>query len=129
MAAVTLLAFAARADAIPQTEAAPKFSTSSNGASTPLDVSAHTTLRLDVDARANMGADPDVRLFFEHAITAAGPWATLLEKQLTAQTWPHGTARVILDGFDSFVRVRWVAKTRNHDALNFSLGVSGEGIP
>jgi hypothetical protein len=129
MAAVELLAFAARADAIPPTESPPRFATIANGASTPVDVSSHTVLRLDVDARANLGAFPDVRLHFEHGPTASGPWLVLLEKHLTGPTWPSGAARVVLDGFDNFVRVRWSAKAGNHASLDFSLGVSGEGTP
>jgi len=94
MAAVTLLAAGSQP---------------ASGTSTPLDVSAGSTLRLNVRAEA---IDAEyVQIFLETAPSASGPWRVLFEQRWTQSDLPR-TERVLPPAFDAFVRARWEALKR-----------------
>lgn len=80
-----------------------------SGASEAFDASGFSTLRLDLKVSANHGVSPWVKLFVETAPAATGPWKTLVEKHYSSaqgNAWPS-RERVVLAGFDAFVRLRW----------------------
>lgn len=85
-----------------------------SGESTPVDVSAFSTLRLDLQASANMGLDPTLRVEVQHGPTENGPWTVLERKQFFASrvppdenAWPSRPTRIVLSGFDRYVRLQW----------------------
>jgi hypothetical protein len=99
MSAVTILANASQAR---------------SGQSDALDVSAFSTLRLNLQLTGDHGRHPHIRTFIETAAAAAGPWRVIDERRWS-RVLP-GTERITLAGFDSFVRLRWAG------------GCEGEGI-
>jgi len=129
MAAVTLLAGGAKAN---------------SGVSTPLDVSAYTSLRLDASVQAYPQpavGGASLQLWIEHASSATAPaWALLyyvrLRQALTSgpEAWPpNNVQRIVAGGFDSFVRVRWLAAPEcesngspSTSTAGLQLGVSGQ---
>jgi hypothetical protein len=131
LAAVTLLAAGAKAN---------------SGTSTPLDVSAYTSLRLDASVQAyptvstgGMGAY--LQLWLETAALVNGPWSQLYYcriRQCFAQgqhpeAWPaNNVQRIVANGFDNFVRARWFGAPDTESngvptssTAGFQLGVAG----
>jgi len=86
-----------------------------SGSSSALDVTAFSTLRLDLVARADLGVSPFLRTYVETAPATTGPWRVVDERHMTTgaavgatHAWPAGfTTRITLGGFDKFVRLRW----------------------
>jgi hypothetical protein len=131
VSAVTILAAGAKANA---------------STSTPVDVSAFSTLRLNAAVLANLGKGPYIDIFIETASASTGqPWRVVWHRfQSTGtppganeQAWESAT-RIVLSGFDSFLRVRWVAvATQNFGMLNgvldnsveLNLAITGDGKP
>lgn len=129
MSAVSLVTYGAQAN---------------SGTSTPVDVSAHTVLRLDGRFACNVGHRVNLDLVIEHGRTSSGPWSTLgaLRMQVGAN-WKD-SERFIFSGFDNFVRVRWEAtipgvnlnpserelRERSHPhKTDLAFGIAGEGTP
>ncbi len=99
-------------------------------------------MRLDLTSEANLGVSPYLRLYFETAAVATGPWTTLQELYYHPDNWQHRT-RVVVAGFDTFVRLRWsggrqyetTGTTSNPSEAKtlinpgFVIGLSGDGKP
>ena len=117
------------------------------GTSTPLDVSAFTTLKLTATLLANPGgtAGPAwLQLWIETAQSAVGPWTQLYYARFyqnfvqgqNPEAWPQNNSqRILVSGVDQLIRVRWlgaagnVSNNKPTDATaKFDLSVSGEGI-
>lgn len=125
MSAVTLLTAALQDD---------------SGAGDAVDVSALSTLRLDWSTLADMGRlrHGYLRLFVETRSHASVPWRVVYERQLDANSWDT-KPRVVLSGFDTYVRARWEGRfprINNEQALNglaatkfFTIGLAGDGQP
>jgi|GEM_PF-3842045 len=81
------------------------------GAGAAVDVSAYNTLRLNWTALADLGQDRNasLQIFIETAAAASGPWRAIYERQLDANGW-EVAPRLVLSGFDSFVRARWAGR-------------------
>ena len=112
---------------------------SRTGESTPVDVSDHALLRLDVTARADMGKVPQADIWIETGRSADGPWHVASHIRLHAgqpptspSAWPaDSVTRVTLGTVDGFARVRWVARATANSAdgdPGLTLGVDGVGI-
>ena len=97
------------------------------GVGSAVDVSTLATLRLDIDTTGtNMGCDPDLEVYFDHAPTTSGPWTQF---SMVKQSHSFGPKKhVVLSGFDNAVRVRWQVLQYGNGSLNFSLGVTGTGV-
>lgn len=115
--------------------------TAASGTSTPLDVSAFSTLRLNLAVKADLGRSPRVNVVIESAPSASGDYTAhrtidfdAAQPYGTPRAWPSAnTLPIVISGFASFVRVRWSAvATRNigpaDTSPNLSLALSGEGI-
>jgi hypothetical protein len=103
-----------------------------SGTSAAVDVSALAILRADIDLGAtSLPGGGELSVSLDHGPTSSGPWAELQTFLMATgaqpgspYTWPAGKKRVVLSGFDAFMRVRWTAKsTWGTPAL--TLGVSG----
>jgi hypothetical protein len=115
-----------------------------SGVSAALDVSAYSTLRLDIPLSADMGLEPYVRMYLEAAPAAGGPWAVVWERYFHyAQSWPrNGRERVVVGAPDNFIRVRWEGGRQSESGravsnpseapvlpnLGFNFGVTGDAI-
>lgn len=103
-----------------------------SGTGSGVDCTALAVLRIDIDPRGSVlpgGGELDVS--FDGGPTSSGPWTEMqtVRMQTGAQhgstyEFPSTTRRVVLSGFDAFVRCRWVA-TSMWPGLALSLGVSG----
>jgi hypothetical protein len=115
---VTLLALGAQpspptaANAVPSVGAA-------------VDVSTLAVMRLDIDTVIGL-TDCDLTIYFEHGPTSSGPWAPLTEVKQSSCIAPK--KHVVLSGFDSFVRIRWLALRYGWSTSSFQLGVYGSGV-
>ena len=109
------------------------------GASDAFDASGFSTLRLDLFSTADHGLHPFCHLYIETASASAGPWRVAESFSFTASNrpddWPT-KQRVVLAGFDSFVRLRWSAGRQGEwlDApetvdIQLVVGLSGDGQP
>jgi hypothetical protein len=121
-----------------------------SGQSDALDVSAFSTLRLDLRLTANHGLKPRITTYVETAPAASGPWRVIDERHYSG-VFP-GKERITLAGFDSFVRLRWdggcesesltksygppysanggtLVGTRGAIDPGFVIGLSGDGRP
>ena len=100
------------------------------GAGAAVDVTAFSTLRLNWSVATDLGRARYLRLFIETASVAAGPWRQVHELQLDANGW-ETRPRLVLSGFDAFVRARWeggFGRTLNENATKFfTIGLTGEG--
>jgi hypothetical protein len=130
MSAITIVAAGAKANA---------------GTSTPVDVSAFSTLRLTAAIAANCGKGPYLDVYIETASASTGqPWSTVWHRRQQTATPPGneqawvGAVRIVLGGFDSFLRVRWdAAPTVNcgmfngvlDNSVELNLSVAGDGQP
>lgn len=125
MSAVTILTSAAQPD-------------SGNGSA--VSVAAYSTLRLDWTVSADLGREPGLELFIDTAPTAAGPWRQIAEKKMDARhpaSSPYfweGKPRVVLSGFDAYVRARWTGRANNNTAngdtaMKLTLALTGDGKP
>ncbi len=91
----------------------------------PVDVSTLATLRLDIDTGTGLDSC-DLTVYFDHAPTSSGPWAPLAEVKQS-----HSVAvkkHVVLSGFDSFLRVRYLALRYVWTTVGLQLGVYGSGV-
>ncbi len=118
MSSVTILASAAQDDA---------------GTGAAVDVSAFSTLRLNWQVDTDHGRHPHIALAIDSAPTADGPWTEVsrLSMDGSPQRWVH-RPRVVLAGFDSFVRARWkgrIDRLANDTAKAFTIGLVGDGKP
>lgn len=109
------------------------------GESTPVDVSDHALLRLDVVCRADLGKVPQADIWIETGRTTDGPWHVASHIRLHAgqpsaapTAWPSSNVtRVTIGTFDGFARVRWEARATANSAdpdPGLTLGVAGVGI-
>ena len=121
MSAITLLTYGAQAK---------------SGASDAVDVSAFSTLRLDATKLADLGQRPWLKLYIETRAAATAPWRVIWERYYTLNDADLvGKQRIVLSGFDNFVRVRWEAKRQysqdDNDPISIGLhlGVTGDGQP
>jgi hypothetical protein len=130
MSSVTILAAGAKANA---------------GTSTPVDVSAFSTLRLTAAVLANIGKAPELDVYIETASASTEqPWRVVWHRRQNANTPPGNeqawecATRIVLSGFDSFVRVRWgAAATMNcgmfngelQNSVELNLAITGDGKP
>lgn len=124
MSAVTILTSALQGD---------------SGTGDAVDVSAYNTLRLSWSALFDTYGlrDPNcyLRLVIETAQVAGGPWREIYRRQLDSSNY-ETTPRVVLSGFDSFVRARWEGQfPRSGEQQRtapvtkvFTIGLAGEGI-
>lgn len=109
-----------------------------SGTSTPLDVSAHAALRLDLTLLANLGTTPTLDLWIETGPAATGPWVELHHIKQHAgdpgsspRAW-QTPRRLTLVGIDNFVRARWVGQATANSAdgdPQLNLGITGTGLP
>lgn len=124
MAAVELLASGAQAR---------------TGTSTPLDVSAHAQLRLNVTAVADLGKVPELHAWIETGPASTGPWREAKhihihagQPQQAPTAWPaDNITRTTIGDFDAFVRVRWEARATANSIdgdPGLTLGVAGDGV-
>jgi hypothetical protein len=104
------------------------------GAGSAVDVSAFSTLRLNWSALADIGrlAYGHLRLFIETGPSASGPWRTVYDRQLNQGNW-EPSPRVVLSGFDTFVRARWEGKmpriNNEQTTKFFTIALAGDGQP
>lgn len=97
-----------------------------------MDCSALAVLRADVDPSGSvLPGGGELTISFQSASSAAGVFTEF--KSVTLSTgnapdspygWPSQKRRVILTGFDAFVKIVWSAKS-TWPGLALSLGVSG----
>jgi hypothetical protein len=101
-----------------------------SGASTPVDVSAYSTLRLNVRVAANRGhiSNPTVRLYIESGPSSSGPWSTVWEQVYNSHEWPNDK-RVVLGALDAFARVRWVARGASEAVKTYGNPSEDPGLP
>lgn len=105
-----------------------------SGTGSGVDVSALAILRCDIDlGTTDLPGGGEVDVAFDHGPTATGPWNELqLVRMCTGNVlgnssdfyWPSGKRRVILHAFNSFMRVRWTAKS-TWGTPTLTLGVAG----
>lgn len=109
-----------------------------SGTSTPLDVSAHAALRLDLTLLADLGTRPQLDLWIETGPAATGPWTELTHfRQLAGDPGysPHAwqtQRRLPLSSIDTFVRARWVGQANANSGdgdPQLVLGITGDGKP
>lgn len=119
MSAVTILTYAAQA---------------ATGSGAAVDVSAFSTLRLDMQLAADLGTSPELMLTIEDAPAATGPWRTVETRRFVATAvgepfgW-SGRGRFLLAGFDSFIRVSWTGSAQGPGVPAFLIGLTGDGQP
>lgn len=124
MSAVEILASGTAADA---------------GSSEPVDCSAFSTLRLDLELAADTGRSPTLDVYIESAPTDEGPWTTHEHRRYSTSgpdAWSQ-SRRFALAGFDSFVRLRWSGAIKRIHAAGsgletanlFTIGLAGDGQP
>lgn len=122
MAEITLLTYAAQAE---------------SGSSAAVDVSAYSTLRLDLElAEASVCnvINPEVDITIETAPKSDGPWRPIVERRKyvsgsSTETYGWTTRRrFLLSGFDKFARVSWDCPGRfaTKFPVNLSVGLAGE---
>ncbi|HKO46630.1 MAG TPA: hypothetical protein VJV79_02850 [Polyangiaceae bacterium] len=109
-----------------------------------VDVSSFSTLRLNAAVLANLGKQPYIDLYLEQAPASTGPWRALWSKRMETGSPPGNdnawtsAVRIVLSGFDSYVRARWSAvATANIGRFNgeldnspeLNLAITGDGKP
>ena len=118
------------------------------GTSSALDVSAYSTLRLDLTARADQGLSPRCTFVIETGLASTGPWRELHRRNFNnpphPEAWPAtGPERVVLSAFDNFVRCRWEAARQGETpygpanpseaislpSMSLFLGLAGTALP
>ena len=116
---------------------------SRTGTSSAFDATGFSTLRLDISARCDFGTEPWCRFYIETSASSTGPWRPLSERyfvhdHISPNFWPrNGVERVVLSGFDKFVRCRWEARRQSETPDNAAtgvniglyLGLAGDGQP
>ena len=117
MSAVELLAAGAKA---------------ASGTGSAVDVSAHAVLRLNGTFASDQSKAADLYVALDHGPSSSGPWTPLHEIRMRAGSSWRSADRIVLAGFDDFVRVRWEARVgmgAQQPDIQLAFGITGEGIP
>lgn len=112
-----------------------------SGTGSAVDVSAHACLRLDVNATADLGQQPQLVVTLETGPTSSGPWTELASQRLIASAHPSDPhawrpLRWIVTP-DNFVRARWAGHSSAAGGVRgegasvpgLDIEISGEGVP
>jgi hypothetical protein len=93
-----------------------------------LDVSAYSTLRLTLDvteAQANSNNPPQLCVWLETSADGANDWRELAALEASG----IGAQRKVLSGLDSFLRVRWTARSKYEGvAHGFVWSLAGDAV-
>lgn len=111
-----------------------------SGTSTPLDVSAFTQLRLDIQLRADLGKIPEATVAIETGPLSTGPFTEIYSHQFSAaqpsgapNAWPAASVQKLnLSPIAEFVRVKWSARATANTSdgdPSLQLGCSGLALP
>lgn len=102
------------------------------GASSPVDTSAFSTLRLDVKVLADLGLDPWLRYWIETRAGTTSPWRTLHYGAFdhALGTWTGDFTQRVIVTPDNETRIRWSGDTRFvFPATPFTISCAGDGKP
>lgn len=113
--------------------AASNLADSGNGSG--VSAEAHAVARGTWSVSADLGRSPDLVLSIDTGPTSSGPWSEIWTKHLLANEGnpsnPHywHSPRVLLSGFDKYIRARWSGRARANTGINettakFALGLT-----